>query len=148
MLYWRASGPWLRYCEHQKPQGGQLARFLHVCIFRALSFVVGLVLGVALATGETIAQRTKIASKICQYLKNKFQLYACQPTKPLKFKRFPQSQARGKSHGQRQLSTHETSKPPRCQTSKRPVIPYKVKEGSKVERQDRSETHWEIHSLT
>jgi hypothetical protein len=51
--------------------------------------------------------------------------YACQLTRPLKFKRFPQSQARKKSHGQRQLSSTRTTKPPRNQASKRPVIPFK-----------------------
>jgi hypothetical protein len=30
-----------------------------------------------------------------------------------------------KSHGHRQLSTHETSKPPRCQASERLELTYK-----------------------
>jgi hypothetical protein len=34
----------------------------------------------------------------------------------------------------RKLSAHETIKPPRCQASKRLVIPYKVKEGSKARK--------------
>jgi hypothetical protein len=102
--------------------------------------VVGLVLGVALATGETIAWHGEIANNICQYLKNKFQLYACQLTKPLISKRFPQSHAMKKSCGQRQLPTHGTTKPPRNQTFKRLVIPYKVgDEGKRREKQKQRE---------
>jgi hypothetical protein len=67
--------------------------------------------------------------------------YACQLTKPLKFKRFPQSQARNKSHGQRQLSTHETSETLGSQAPKRPVIPYRVKEGSKARKEEEAREH-------
>jgi hypothetical protein len=41
-----------------------------------------------------------------------------------------------KSHGQRQLSTHETSETPRNQASERLVTPYKVKEGSKAKKEE------------
>jgi hypothetical protein len=41
-----------------------------------------------------------------------------------------------KSCGQRQLSARGTTKPPRCQASKRLVIPYKVKEGSKARKEE------------
>jgi hypothetical protein len=67
----------------------------------------------------------KNANNLKIYFNNSSE-YACQPTKPLKFKRFPQSQARGKSQGQRQLSAHGTTKPPRNQASEPLELPYKV----------------------
>jgi hypothetical protein len=57
-----------------------------------------------------------------------------------------------KSCGQRQLSTPRASETPRCQASKRLVIPYKVKEGSKARKQSKEgrrskgkkQRHWDI----
>jgi hypothetical protein len=46
-----------------------------------------------------------------------------------------------KSQGQRQLSTHETSKPPRNQAIASLVIPYKVKEGSKARKEEEAKEH-------
>ncbi len=92
---------------------------------------------------------TKNANNLKIYFNNS-EKYAWPPAKPFKTRHSPQSQAREKSCGQRQLSSTRTTKPPRCQSSEPLVIPIKgeVMQWSGERSRSKGKNEWSIASKT